>query len=197
MRKKMEILPILRIGIEHFLVAFLPPIVLGLIYHWGNMRIERLEFLLNAMITSTTTCSGFILTSVSILIGLSNTPLMKKINSTRASKELQYRYKENLLVGLALIIVSVLIGTNTEDKVIPAIVFYSYVWIIGAYLISTVTVCWYLLSIIDLAPKSEISSLIFQADSCSHTIQCVQCLVYSSCTMRAHHSFDFNCFFHG
>lgn len=28
-------------------------------------------------------------------------------------------------------------------------------WIIGAYLISTVTVCWYLLSIIDLAPKSE------------------------------------------
>lgn len=94
-------------------------------------------------------------TSVSILIGLSNTPLMKKINSTRASKELQYRYKENLLVGLALIIVSVLIGTNTEDKVIPAIVFYSYVWIIGAYLISTVTVCWYLLSIIDLAPKSE------------------------------------------
>ena len=60
MRKKMEILPILRIGIEHFLVAFLPPIVLGLIYHWGNMRIERLEFLLNAMITSTTTCSGFI-----------------------------------------------------------------------------------------------------------------------------------------
>lgn len=53
MRKKMEILPILRIGIEHFLVAFLPPIVLGLIYHWGNMRIERLEFLLNAMITST------------------------------------------------------------------------------------------------------------------------------------------------
>ena len=116
MRKKMEILPILRIGIEHFLVAFLPPIVLGLIYHWGNMRIERLEFLLNAMITSTTTCSGFILTSVSILIGLSNTPLMKKINSTRASKELQYRYKENLLVGLALIIVSVLIGTNTEDK---------------------------------------------------------------------------------
>lgn len=79
----------------------------------------------------------------------------EKINSTRASKELQYRYKENLLVGLALIIVSVLIGTNTEDKVIPAIVFYSYVWIIGAYLISTVTVCWYLLSIIDLAPKSE------------------------------------------
>ena len=68
MRKKMEILPILRIGIEHFLVAFLPPIVLGLIYHWGNMRIERLEFLLNAMITSTTTCSGFILTSVSIWI---------------------------------------------------------------------------------------------------------------------------------
>lgn len=59
MRKKMEILPILRIGIEHFLVAFLPPIVLGLIYHWGNMRIERIEFLLNAMITSTTTCSGF------------------------------------------------------------------------------------------------------------------------------------------
>ena len=45
--------------------------------------------------------------------------------------------------------------TNTEDKVIPAIVFYSYVWIIGAYLISTVTACWYLLSIIDLAPKSE------------------------------------------
>ena len=138
-----------------FFVAFLLPTVLWLIYHWENIKIERLEFLLNAMITSATTCSGFILTSVSILIGLSNTPLMKKINSTGASKELQYRYKENLLVGLALIIVSVLIGTNTEDKVIPAFVFYSYVWIIGAYLISTITACWHLLSIIDLAPKSE------------------------------------------
>ena len=64
MRKKMEILPILRIGIEHFLVAFLLPIVLWLFYHWEHIKIERLEFLLNALITSATTCSGFILTSV-------------------------------------------------------------------------------------------------------------------------------------
>lgn len=156
MCKKMEDIPILKKGVKHFLVAFLLPAVLWLVYHGKNIAIERLEFLLNAMITSATTCSGFILTSVSILIGLSNTPLMKKINSSSSSKELQYRYRENLLVGLVLIIVSVLIGTNTgKDESIPAIVFYSYVWIIGAYLISTVTACWYLLSIIDLAPKSE------------------------------------------
>ena len=52
---------------------------------------------------------------------------MKKINSTDAKKELQYRYKENLVAGLVLIIVSIIIGTNTgEEQAVLAIGFYPY-----------------------------------------------------------------------
>lgn len=82
--------------------------------------------------------------------------MMKKINSTDAKKELQYRYKENLVAGLVLIIVSIIIGTNTgEEQAVLAIGFYPYMGIIGFYLISTVRTCKQLLFIIDYGPESE------------------------------------------
>ena len=44
-----------------------------------NFQIHRIEFVLNAIITTTTTISGFILTSLSILLGLNNHPILEDI----------------------------------------------------------------------------------------------------------------------
>ena len=140
MGEKLQGHPLLWGIIRRFLMAGAVSVTFGILYRWQNIKIDRLEFLLNAIITSATACSGFILASVSILVSLSNTPLMKKINSTDAKKELQYRYKENLVAGLVLII---------------AIGFYPYMGIIGFYLISTVRTCKQLLFIIDYGPESE------------------------------------------
>lgn len=156
MGKKLQDHPLLWGIIRRFLMAGAVSVTFGILYRWQNIKIDRLEFLLNAIITSATACSGFILASVSILVSLSNTPLMKKINSTDAKKELQYRYKENLVAGLVLIIVSIIIGTNTgEEQAVLAIGFYPYMGIIGFYLISTVRTCKQLLFIIDYGPESE------------------------------------------
>ena len=75
-------------------------VTFGILYRWQNIKIDRLEFLLNAIITSAAACSGFILASVSILVSLSNTPLMKKINSTDAKKNCNIDTKKIWLQGL-------------------------------------------------------------------------------------------------
>lgn len=89
MGKKLQGHPLLWGIIRRFLMAGAVSVTFGILYRWQNIKIDRLEFLLNAIITSAAACSGFILASVSILVSLSNTPLMKKINSTDAKKELQ------------------------------------------------------------------------------------------------------------
>lgn len=82
MGKKLQDHPLLWGIIRRFLMAGAVSVTFGILYRWQNIKIDRLEFLLNAIITSATACSGFILASVSILVSLSNTLLMKKINST-------------------------------------------------------------------------------------------------------------------
>lgn len=88
MGEKLQGHPLLWGIIRRFLMAGAVSVTFGILYRWQNIKIDRLEFLLNAIITSATACSGFILASVSILVSLSNTPLMKKINSTDAKKRI-------------------------------------------------------------------------------------------------------------
>lgn len=100
MGKKLQDHPLLWGIIRRFLMAGAVSVTFGILYRWQNIKIDRLEFLLNAIITSATACSGFILASVSILVSLSNTLLMKKINSTDAKKNCNIDIKKIWLQGL-------------------------------------------------------------------------------------------------
>lgn len=145
------------------ILVLIPPIIIGVICaiissFWleDGINLLRLEFVLNALITCAVTFSGIILTSVSILIGFSSSPLMKHIRVTGGLKELRVRYTESLVLGLIIIIFCIAIGANTDITN-----HISFKWsVIGVGLIVTYgasmfSTGFYLLGVIGLLPAES------------------------------------------
>lgn len=117
-------------------------------------EICRIEFVLTSLITIAATFAGFVLTSVSILIGLSSSPIMKKIRKNDSLTELRIRYTESLIFSVLLVAFCVILGGVIGDStcikkawlVIGAGVLISFLW-------SMLTTGYYLLSIIGMAPE--------------------------------------------
>lgn len=111
--------------------------------------LPRIEFLLDTIISSSATISGFILASVTILVGATTSKIMQDIKNKLALPELRWRYSETLALGLAVMIyftyLGVIIGPDNE---IPKIHLTISIGAIVAYLYSVITTCYYLLSII-------------------------------------------------
>lgn len=137
-----------------FYVLWISPVLLGValcVFFLFNPRAQvifRIEFILNAIITSVTTISGFILTSISILLGLT-TPLMRRIRATENFKELSSKYTVSLVLGMVTVILSITLGGMVpEDNLIP----WSWMGLMGgilvSYLLSISISGYYLLNII-------------------------------------------------
>lgn len=141
--------------------AFLPPVFLGallwFILHFckiSGLMIERLEFLLNAIITCSATFSGFILTSVSILIGASSSAIMQKITRGSAFIELRCNYIMALVIGLIVIIYFSYLGAVADTSgLLTALQTSVSAAILVSYLTSVLLTSFYLLSIIGNIPK--------------------------------------------
>ena len=73
-------------------------------YHVTEITLPRVEFILNAVISCATTISGFVITSVSILIGATSSEIMKEIKAQGGFTELQIRYTEALILGIITIV---------------------------------------------------------------------------------------------
>lgn len=134
-------------------------------FNTGDVVFSRMEFVLNAVMSCTATISGFILTSISVLLGLSSSQLMNNIRKDGSFKELSYRYIESLVTGFLVIVFCILMGTliGQENRV-------AYGWIamlIGilfSYLFSIFSSGYYLLTIITIgASVPEIDSQAVQA----------------------------------
>ena len=113
------------------------------------LEIPRIEFLLDTIISSAATISGFILASVTILVGATSSKIMQDIKNKCALPELRWRYSETLALGLAVMIyftyLGVIIGLDNE---MPKIHLVISIGAIISYLYSVITTCYYLLSII-------------------------------------------------
>ena len=126
-----------------------------------DLQIHRIEFVLNAIITTTTTISGFILTSLSILLGLNSHPIVGKIKKKQLMGELVWRYAESFLIGLIIIIGCILQGATLEED--TAILFVSEKWIKGGvcvlmwYLAGLFFLCKYLLGILKYTPSNDVA----------------------------------------
>lgn len=118
-----------------------------------NICINKIEFVMSAIITCVVTLSGFILTSVSIIIGMSGSLIMKKISRNGGLSELIARYSTTLILSLIVIIVLVVMGSmiNTDNIVSSRSIIVCSSIIIG-YLYSLITTCYYLLAIIARIP---------------------------------------------
>ena len=122
----------------------------------GNIQVPGLEFLLNAIITSAATFSGFILTSVSILIGAISSTIMQEIKRKDALKELHWRYSESLILGMLLIIYFAVLGAVIGEKNIISLPLASLsAGFLMMYICSVCATGYYLLSIIGLLNEDK------------------------------------------
>ena len=72
--------------------------------------LPRIEFLLDTIISSSATISGFILASVTILVGATTSKIMQDIKNKFALPELRWRYSETLVLGLAVMVYFTYLG---------------------------------------------------------------------------------------
>lgn len=110
----------------------------------------RFEFLLNTIISTSATISGFILAAVTILVGSTTSAIMVDIRKKGGIQELCWRYTESLILGLVVIVYFTFLGAVVESKnnsITVNYLSYSAALLVG-YLSSVISTCYYLLSII-------------------------------------------------
>lgn len=114
-----------------------------------SITFQRLEFLLNAIISSSATISGFILAAVTILVGATASPIMEEIRKKKGLQELRWRYTESLVFGLVVIVYFTFLGAITDKSNCITLdhLSFSAALLLG-YLSSIISTCYYLLSII-------------------------------------------------
>ncbi len=127
----------------------------------SDFEVYRIEFVLDAIITTATTISGFVLTSLSILLGLSGNPALDAIKKNKLMGELVWRYAESLLIGLVIIISCIILGATLVET--TAITFVPPKWIKAGicalvwYLVSLFFLCKYLLKILLYSPVNKVT----------------------------------------
>ena len=118
------------------------------------ITLPRVEFILNAVISCATTISGFVITSVSILIGATSSEIMKEIKAQGGFTELQIRYTEALILGIITIVYFIFLGATLDETACICRLFISVsAGILVAYGYSVISAGYYLLSIIGLLNK--------------------------------------------
>lgn len=135
-------------------VPFLLGVFVGFIISVSSVSslfVPKLEFVLNAIITCSSTISGFILTSVTVLAGASSSEIMKRIKKHNALPELRWRYTETLFLGLVVIIFFIFLGAIVdESNCVEKLYLTLSAGLLVAYICSVISTCYYLLSIIGL-----------------------------------------------
>ena len=142
----------------HVGAVVLIPVILGILSGLVVSRIKitsiefpRLEFLLHTIISCSATISGFILASVTILVGATSSEIMKKIRKKGALPELRWRYTEALILGLVVIFFFTFLGAIVDDTDCVEKIYLSLsTGLLVAYVCSVISTCYYLLSIIGL-----------------------------------------------
>lgn len=144
-------------NIKYCIAILTPPViglVVGLIVFVSPLpmiTIHRYEFLLNTIISTSATISGFILASVTILVGAPNSQIMKAIKKNGAHRELRWRYLESLILGLIQILFFTILGAVTDNvNSLPNWLIALSTGLLVSYICSVVSTCYYLLSIIGL-----------------------------------------------
>lgn len=143
----------LKLAIQYIVLAILFAIIFFIV-KIPALEIQRIEYVLNAIITTSTTISGFVLTSLSILLGLSWKPIFSAIQQNHLTVELIWRYSENLIIGFLIIISCIVFGASlpTTSPIIPSIWLKTGICALIWYLVSLFFLCKYLLGVLLSAP---------------------------------------------
>lgn len=113
-----------------------------------SVQFYRLEFLLDTIISCSTTISGFILAAVAILVGASSSQIMQDITQ-KALPELRWRYSETLILGLVVMVYFSCMGVFTNKcNCVNKLPLSLSAGLLVAYIYSVVITCYFLLAIV-------------------------------------------------
>ena len=127
-------------------------IIIAWKYVPATMIIPRIDFVLSALITCSSTFTGFILTVVSVLLGFSKTNLVQYLNKHGGTKELVMRYTITIVLGILLILLCVCLGSIIPENHTIGKWWVSFTAIMTiAYGYSLISSGYYLLRTISLA----------------------------------------------
>ena len=121
-----------------------------------EVEIFNIEFLLNSSITCAATFTGFVLTSISILLGLGSCSIMCALREGSGFSELKVLYSTNLILGFTVILFSAVTGASISfEKCIPKTILCVGAGLFCSYLSSLLITGFVLLKLMNLAPKER------------------------------------------
>lgn len=151
------------VGLMKKYIKIILPLVFGILTVFilnamkvSSVEIYRIEFVMNAIITCVTTLAGFVLTSLSIIIGMSASPIMQKIRDDGGLPELVWIYSEALALSLIVIIMFIVLGANVgDDNIVTSKWVTACAGVLVSYISSMVVTSVYLLLIIAKIPSNK------------------------------------------
>ena len=119
-----------------------------------DIRVNNIEFLLNSLITCAATFSGFILTSISVLVSFGSSSVMLELKKGTGDKELKILYSITLVLGFMIIISCIFIGASiTFNNHLPKLIVSFGLGLFSSYIVSLLKTGFILLKLMNLVPK--------------------------------------------
>lgn len=120
-----------------------------------DLEIPKIDTILNAIIACVVILAC-ILTSVFIILNMSESQIMKKIRKDGGLPELIARYTTTMVLSLLLIIIFIIIGAIIkDDNIVTRNCILISSGILFSYLFSLISTCYYLFKIIALIPDNN------------------------------------------
>lgn len=99
----------LRILVPQILITGVA-VALCVIFLPKEVKVSRIDFILNALMTCASTFTGFTLTIISLLLSFVNSPVMTYLNNAGGTAELRARYTLSVVMGVLLIVLLLVVG---------------------------------------------------------------------------------------
>ena len=148
-----------------FIIGSLTALILFLLIK-NEIEIFNVEFLLNSSITCAATFTGFVLTSISILLGLGSCSIMCALREGSGFSELKVLYSTNLILGFLVILFSAVTGACISfEKCIPKVIICTGAGLFCSYISSLLITGFVLLKLMNLVPTERNAETDMKPDS--------------------------------
>ncbi len=124
-----------------------------------NFEVKRLEFILNSVITFSVTYIGFVITSITILVGFSEKRIFKFLKNNGYTNLITEYFLSSIIIGTILILYSFYLGYSVgSDNVVGKFYIILFVGFFISFLISLIRISLFMLRIFSISQDDSILS---------------------------------------
>lgn len=119
-------------------------------------KVIRLEFILNSAITFPSTYIGFVITAITIFLGLAQKPLMKFLKEKNLLNLIVEYFMASIVTGTLLIVCSLYLGCIVDDKcMVPKIGICMFIMTFFSFLLCLIRVASFMTKIFIIIQYEE------------------------------------------